>query len=95
MIFCYSFLTQKPSFPIVIDFIKRFSSFYGYKIHLNKSEAMPLVSLSDNNNLNDFLFNWTKNGFVYLGLNILNKLHNLSNGNFAPVFRAVKEDLGR
>lgn len=51
------FITSpETSMPPLVNVIRLFSSFSGYKINFNKSEAMPLGSLTDMPNTIPFFF---------------------------------------
>lgn len=84
------------SVPALIDVINRFSCFSGYKINLNKSEAMPLGTLSTIPAMTPpFPFKWSPNGFGYLGIFITPSFDQLYKANFVPLFCKIKEDLER
>ena len=72
-----------------------FSTISGYKINLNKSEAMPLGCLNKTEVSNDFPFTWSASGFIYLGVKISPTLRELWKFYFSPVNDAVKGDLER
>ena len=91
------FLSQPEiSVPALIERVDWFSNFSGYKINLNKSEAMPLGSLRTiPNTMPSFPFKWSPSGFVYLGIFITPSFNQLYKANFTPLFGKVKQDLDR
>lgn len=79
----------------VVEIIRFFGRFSGYKVNYSKSEAMPL-----NHNVSWPLncpapFRWSPSGFVYLGIHITPSLSGLYKANFVPLIRRIKEDLAR
>lgn len=56
--------------PKVLEIIKSFSLFSGYKIYWNKSEAIPLNYFTCSVHLGSAPFVWKPEGKKYLGINI-------------------------
>lgn len=85
---------SKPEISItnLIDVIKDFSVFSGYRINFRNSEAMPLSNLQavPSHSL-PFPFKWSPLGFVYLGIHITSKFDQTFKSNFSP----IKLDLQR
>lgn len=76
----------------MLSIFNEFSS--GYKINFSKSEALPLGNLKPDS-VTNFPFQWSKSGFVYLGINVSPDLNKLWKLNFAPIIHKVKKDLQR
>lgn len=84
--------------PALINIIDIFSSFSGYKINFNKSEALPLGAFSNINDLPNFPFRWSVEGFCYLGIHVpanLNRLLHLNVTSVVKKIKKIKEDLDR
>ncbi len=87
--------SPQQSIPYLIDKISNFGSFSGYKIHLLKSEAMPLSKSHSHDPTISHPFKWSLTGFVYLGIKITPNLESLYKSNFAPIFKNIRSDLDR
>lgn len=83
------------SVPSLIKIIDLFSTFSGYKINLNKSEAMPLGSLTVMPDIPSFPLKWSPSGFVYLGIFVTPLFSQLYKANFVPLFGKIRQDLER
>lgn len=91
------FLTDPEiSTPNLLNIITKFSEFSGYKINLDKSEAMPLGSLLHQPNPPyQFPFKWSPSGFVYLGIHITPDFDKMYKANFPPLLERIRLDLER
>lgn len=77
------------SVPSLIKIIDLLSKFSGYKINLNKSEAMPLGSLTAMPDIPSFPFKLSPSGFVYLGIFVTPLFDQLYKANFVPLFGKI------
>lgn len=81
------------SVPSLIRIIDRFSIFSGYKINFNKSEAMPLGSLTVMTTIQSFPFKWSPSGFTYLGIFVTPLFYQLCKANLVTLFGKIRHDL--
>lgn len=71
-------------------------NFSGYKVNLNKLEAMSLGSLTTIPNIMpSFPFKWSLSGFVDLGIFVTPLFNHMYKANFVPLFGQISQDLGR
>lgn len=80
------------SVPAVLETIKQFSEFSGYKINFSKSEVMPL---GNPRCPTPSPFKWSPKGFTYLGISITPSLEALYKAYFEPLLKRIRDDLDR
>jgi hypothetical protein len=73
--------------------IQQFGKYSGYKINFNKSNACLLHMIPTQPMLDSYPFNWTPEGFKYLGISITPQLENLYKENDCPLIEKIKNDL--
>lgn len=83
------------SIPVTMSLLEEFSSVSGYKVNLDKSEAMPVDGLDIGDLTEDFPFRCSNSGFTYLGIKVSPNLSELWKLNISPTICAVKRDLQR
>lgn len=88
---------SKPSnsIPRILETIKAFGSFSGYRINWTKSEAIPLNKFTHVNNLGPTPFVWRSEGMKYLGIKIRVPIKEIFDLNSKPLLDSIKEDLKR
>lgn len=83
------------SIPEVLKIVKLFSTFSGYKINWNKSEATPLNSGTFQADLGTAPFVWKPEGMRYLGITIRSPISKIFDLNGPPLLRTIRDDLKR
>ena len=73
--------------------IQQFGKYSGYKINFNKSNTCLLHMIPTQTMLDSYPFNWTPEGFKYLGISITPQLENLYKENYCPLIEKIKNDL--
>lgn len=83
------------SLPVVLEILKEFGQFSGYKLNLGKSELFPVNNLVGHLPNNIAPFRRTDTGFKYLGIFITQTLADTFNKNLVPLLDRVEEDFAR
>lgn len=83
------------SVPVLLDEINRYGVLSGYKLNLNKTEAMEVDSNLEKDFKKLFNFKWDRTKVRYLGVTIPNNLDNLYHCNYGVLENSVKQDLSR
>ena len=83
------------SIPVITDILTQFGKYSGYKLNFNKSELLPINSLSKKMPQSSFPFRVVTEGFRYLGIFITASFNDLVNKNFRPLIDKCKLDLAR
>uniref|UniRef100_A0A3B5QZS0 Reverse transcriptase domain-containing protein n=1 Tax=Xiphophorus maculatus TaxID=8083 RepID=A0A3B5QZS0_XIPMA len=90
------YLTEpKSTIPHLKELISQYGFYSGYKINIEKTEAMDV-----NGTISDFIkvqsgCKWPKNGIKYLGIQIPPLLCDLYEANYSKLLRVIKNDLER
>ena len=83
------------SIPHIINILKDFGSFSGYKLNLGKSELLPITTVATQASLHSLPFKVTNNRFNYLGVCVTKSHSQLLKANFTPLIERTKQDLTR
>ena len=83
------------SLPGLLDEIRKYGSMSGYKLNLNKTEAMLVGGNLEPDFKKQFNIKWDQNKVKYLGVIIPNNLKELYHCNYEPLENAVKQDFSR
>uniref|UniRef100_A0A3B3QX57 Reverse transcriptase domain-containing protein n=1 Tax=Paramormyrops kingsleyae TaxID=1676925 RepID=A0A3B3QX57_9TELE len=83
------------SIPALIDTVKLFGYYSGYKINVNKTEAMDINRLIPYQYKDKSDFHWPAEGIKYLGIVITQTQEKLYNANYDKIINKIKQDLGR
>uniref|UniRef100_A0A3Q3G6H4 Reverse transcriptase domain-containing protein n=1 Tax=Kryptolebias marmoratus TaxID=37003 RepID=A0A3Q3G6H4_KRYMA len=85
----------KSTIPHLKELISQYGFYSGYKINIEKTEAMDVNgTISDITKVQSG-FKWPKSGIKYLGIYIPPSLCDLYEANYSKLLRAIKNDLGR
>lgn len=83
------------SIPNILKCLKDFSLVSGYKVNESKSEAMMIKGRWPSELSEIVKFNWSPNGFRYLGINITTNTSQLYEANYGKILDQIKKDLNR
>lgn len=83
------------SIPAIMDCLSEFGIVSGYKVNESKSEAMMLVGEFPPQLAGKVAFNWSSQGFRYLGIKITPDTSNLYKANYGRLIDQIKSDLAR
>lgn len=81
--------------PYLKELISRYGYYSGYKVNVDKTEAMDVNSLVSENVKLQSGFKWPREGIKYLGIHIPQSLHNLYDVNYNKIIRHISNDLER
>lgn len=81
--------------PFIINSLKEFGVFSGYKLNLAKSECFPINTLALQLSDSELPFRISKSGFRYLGINITRSFPDLFNKNITPLINNLESDIKR
>ena len=81
--------------PNVVEMLRVFGLFSGYKLNLSKSECFPINNLALQIPDNALPFRNSKSGFRYLGVQVTRNFSDLYEDNFKPLMRKLVSDLQR
>ena len=77
------------------ELISRYGYYSGYKVNVDKTEAMDVNSLVSENVKLQSGFKWPREGIKYLGIHIPQSLHNLYDVNYNNIIRHISNNLER
>lgn len=83
------------SLPALLDEVGNYGILSGYKLNLNKTEAMVIGTHLERDFKKQFDFKWDQNKVRYLGVIIPNNLDLIYHCNFGNLENLVKQDLNR
>lgn len=83
------------SVPALLNCLKDFSDVSGYKVNESKSEAMMIKGAWPSELSNRVKFNWSPNGFRYLGIIITSDISQLHKANYGKLINQIQKDLQR
>ena len=83
------------SIPALLGCLNDFGKVSGYKVNETKSEAMMLVGEWPSELREKIKFNWSPEGFKYLGIMITHKTSLLYKANYGKLITCIKADLLR
>ena len=83
------------SIPHLLEVIKNFGLFSGYKVNWSKSEAIPLNCRTFQSHLSAAPIVWKPQGMRYLGVNIVSPIEKIFEINGPKLLKSIKEDLSR
>lgn len=83
------------SIPRLMDCLAKFGNLSGYKVNVNKTEALALNPLITHQIRASFSFKWPKCGITYLGTTIPQDLDKLYNANYNKLIDKISADLNR
>ena len=83
------------SLPALLDEVGNYGILSGYKLNLNKTEAMEIGTQLEGDFKKQFDFKWDQNKVRYLGVIIPNNLDLIYHCNFGNLENSVKQDLNR
>lgn len=83
------------SIPRLKEMISIYGYFSGYKINVDKTEAMDVNSNIPLEVKQQSSFKWPREGIKYLGINIPLSLNDLFHGNYGKALNIIKKDLER
>lgn len=87
------YITQPgKTIPAILDKIKLFGSFSGYRINLNKSELMP-IHVSNPSWLQNLPFSVTYEKLTYLGIQVTKSYSSLLKSNFSPLISELQSSI--
>lgn len=91
------YISNSPTnlFPVILDILKQFGQWSGYKLNFGKSELFPINNLVRKLPKNVATFRWVDQGFKYLGIFITGSLTDTFRSNFVLLLKRVEEDLHR
>lgn len=90
------FLTKPTStIPHLKELISKFGHYSGYKVNVEKTEAMEISGGIPEGTKLQSGFKWSKDGIKYLGIYIPPLLHNLYETNYGKMIRSITSDLER
>lgn len=90
------FLSQpSKSIGSLLNTIKQFSSFSGYKVNWSKTEAFPLSDLAPMPDVGAFNISTPKHGIKYLGIKFPLEIKNIQNINYANILEEMKMQFDR
>lgn len=81
------------SIPTLVDLIKIFGEFYGYRVNSSKSTILLLNKDERQNPKIPTLFTVTQDGFTYLGVQITPEIENIVSLNYDPLVQSTRESL--
>lgn len=81
--------------PSILNTLKEFGVFSGYKLNLSKSECFPVNTLALQLSDSELPFHTSKSGFKYLGINITRSFSDLYNKNFTSLVNNLESDIKR
>lgn len=79
----------------IVDLLKLFGTFSGYKLNIAKSLCFPVNQSAKLIPPGTLPFQFSPSGFKYLGVNISHSLSSLHKNNFMKLFENIKTDLQR
>jgi hypothetical protein len=79
----------------LVDILKEYGTFSGYKINLLKSIIRPSNRAAMQNHILDQLFSWKPQKMTYLGLQIPSEIIKTYQLNYTPLLKKVGEELDR
>lgn len=77
----------------ILNTLKTFGKFSGYKLNIGKSDFFPINKLAEDKTQSDLPFTLSTTSFKYLGINVSRKLSQLFDNNFSVLNTKVKEDI--
>ena len=81
--------------PNIVEMLRIFGIFSGYKLNLSKSERFPLNNSALQISDNELPFRFSKSGFKYLGIQVTRNFSDLYGKNFKPLMKKLESDLQR
>lgn len=83
------------SIPAILEIIRLFSGFSGYRVNWTKSEALPLTSFCPKSLFQAGSFQWPQKGIKYLGIIFPRYLKDIVKCNFDPLLDKISRDMER
>ena len=83
------------SVPCLLDMIKTYGRYSGYKINIDKTEAMDIGGRIPQQTKSLFSFKWPSNGIKYLGIYITPVADQLFEANYPRLINKIKADIDR
>lgn len=83
------------SLPYLYNTIEQFGKYSGYKINYNKSNACLLHMNLTEKIWKSYPFQWSPEGFKYLGIQFTMQLNDLFKNNYIPLTNELNADLDR
>ncbi len=85
--------SPKTAISHIVDTLKIFGTFSGYKLNIGKSDFFPINELAGDIVQSDLPFTLSLTTFKYLGIKVSRKISLLFDNNFSVLNVKVKEDL--
>ena len=90
------YLTEpQTSVPCLLDKIKTYGHYSGYKVNIDKTEAMDVGGLIPQQIRSRFSFKWPRTGIKYLGIYITPITDQLFEANYSRLINKIREDMDR
>lgn len=83
------------SVPRLMQNFTTFGKISGYKVNVNKTEALAMNTLITQQIRDAFSFKWPKDGITYLGTTIPQNIDKLFDANFSKLINKISADLDR
>ena len=83
------------SVPCLLDTIKTYGRYSGYKVNIDKTEAMDIGGTISQQTKSLFSFKWPRNGIKYLGIYITPTVDQLFEANYPRLINKIRADIDR
>lgn len=82
------------SIPRLMSILKKFGTYSGYKLNIQKTQILSFNYTPQRNILNRFKFKWNSTSIKYLGI-LTKDTTKLFDSNYGPISKIIKSDIDR